>query len=219
MADINMQASEPTVMDALRLSTADMHTQTEGQDFQRQLGSGTVQKEQYVQYLGQLYLMHKHLGELLEKATADSRVAAVLAPYHTDLSAVSADLQHFGVAPGSVSALAATKSLLNHMDEAGKRSPLALLGLLYVLEGSTNGAKFMAKTLRQGLDLPEDKGASYFDRYGDKQRERWTAFKETMNKQNFDQTEIEVIVAEAKYLFQSFFEIGTELISSTGAVV
>ena len=97
------------------------------------------------------------------------------------------------------------------MDELAGRSPLSLLGLLYVLEGSTNGAKFMAKTLRKGLNLPEDRGAKYFDRYGDLQRERWTNFKATMNAQGFEQSEIDALVVEAKRMFQTFFEIGSEL--------
>lgn len=219
MSETNTPGSEPTIMDALRISTADMHTQTEGQDFQRQLGSGTVSKEHYVQYLGQLYLMHEHLARLLEAAKGDSRVAAVLQPYHTDSSAVTSDLGHFGVKPEAAQPLAATAKLLAHMDQVAKESPSALLGLLYVLEGSTNGAKFMAKTLRDGLKLPEDKGASYFDRYGDKQRERWGAFKATMNEQTFTPAEAKAVVAEAKYLFESFFEIGTELLKTTGAVV
>ncbi len=221
MADHNTPASGAVgVMDALRESTKDMHNDTEGQDFQKQLGSGTVRQDRYVAYLGQLYLMHKHLGDLLTRAaSADSRVAAVLAPYHTDLSAVTGDLEYFSVAPDSVVPLASTAGLLSYMDELARRSPLSLLGFLYVLEGSTNGAKFMAKTLRAGMNLPEDRGASYFDRYGDKQRERWSNFKETMNAQGFNQSEVDAIVVEAKRLFQTFFDIGSELIATSGAVL
>jgi len=221
MADQNTHGSDAvSVMDALRESTKDMHNETEGHDFQKQLGSGTVRQDRYVAYLGQLYLMHKHLGELLTRAAStDKRVAAVLAPYHSDLSAVIGDLEYFSVSPHSVVPLSSTAGLLSYMDELARRSSLALLGFLYVLEGSTNGAKFMAKTLRSGMNLPEDRGASYFDRYGDQQRERWSNFKETMNAQGFNQSEIEAIVCEAKRLFQTFFDIGNELIATSSAVL
>ena len=97
------------------------------------------------------------------------------------------------------------------MDQVAKSNPLSLLGYLYVLEGSTNGAKFMAKNIITGMGLPQDQGASYFDRYGDKQRERWTAFKERMNANNFSPTEIAKIVEAGKEMFMAFFEIGDEL--------
>lgn len=207
-----MQGSQLLVMDALRESTKELHADTEGHQFQKDLGSGRVRQDRYVKYLGQLYLMHKHLADLLpQAAVADPRIAAVFAPHHGDLSAVVGDLGYFDASTDSVVPLAATAALLATMDELARHSPLSLLGLLYVLEGSTNGAKFMAKTLRKGLNLPEDRGAKYFDRYGDLQRERWTNFKATMNAQGFDQSEIDSIVVEAKRMFQTFFEIGSEL--------
>jgi heme oxygenase (biliverdin-IX-beta and delta-forming) len=207
-----MQGSQPLVMDALRESTKELHADTEGHQFQKDLGSGRVRQDLYVKYLGQLFLMHKHLADLLpQAAAADPRIAAVLAPYHSDLSALVGDLGYFDATTDSVVPLTATTALLSTMDELAVRSPLSLLGLLYVLEGSTNGAKFMAKTLRKGLNLPEDRGAKYFDRYGDLQRERWTNFKATMNAQGFEQGEIDALVVEAKRMFQTFFEIGSEL--------
>lgn len=207
-----MQGSQPLVMDALRESTKELHADTEGHQFQKDLGSGRVRQDLYVKYLGQLFLMHKHLADLLpQAAAADPRIAAVLAPYHSDLSALVGDLGYFDATTDSVVPLTATAALLSTMDELAVRSPLSLLGLLYVLEGSTNGAKFMAKTLRKGLNLPEDRGAKYFDRYGDLQRERWTNFKATMNAQGFEQSEIDALVVEAKRMFQTFFEIGSEL--------
>lgn len=214
-----MEGSQPLVMDALRESTKDLHADTEGHQFQKDLGSGRVRKDLYVKYLGQLYLMHKHLADLLPAAAAnDQRIAEVLKPYHSDLSAVVGDLGYFDASTASVVPLTATASLLGVMDELAGRSPFSLLGHLYVLEGSTNGAKFMAKTLRTGLGLPEDRGAKYFDRYGELQRERWTNFKATMNAQGFEQGEIDAIVVEAKRMFQTFFEIGSELEASPSAV-
>lgn len=215
-----MQGSQSLVMDALRESTKELHADTEGHEFQKQLGSGTVRQDLYVRYLGQLYLMHKHLADLLPRAAAsDPRIAAVVAPYHSDLSAVIGDLAYFDVSTDTVVPLSATAGLLSTMDELSRQSPYSLLGHLYVLEGSTNGAKFMAKTLRKGLNLPEEQGAKYFDRYGDLQRERWTGFKATMNEQGFNPSEIEALVVEAKRMFQTFFEIGCELEALPSAVV
>jgi len=200
------------VMDALRESTKDMHNDTEGHEFQRSLGSGKLDKGRYVTYLGQLYLMHKHLAELLgQSAKQSAQIDAVVQDYHHDHGAVLGDLKYFGVEGSQATALAATQKVCAKMDQVAKSNPLSLLGYLYVLEGSTNGAKFMAKNIITGMGLPQDQGASYFDRYGDKQRERWTAFKERMNANNFSPTEIAKIVEAGKEMFMAFFEIGDEL--------
>jgi heme oxygenase len=200
------------VMDALRVSTQDMHTDTEGHEFQRSLGSGKLDKSRYITYLGQLYLMHKHLAELLGQCAKKSpQIDAVVQDYHHDHCAVLSDLKYFGEEGSQATALAATNKICAKMDQYASGQPLALLGHHYVLEGSTNGAKFMAKNIIAGMGLPQDQGASYFDRYGDKQRERWTAFKERMNANNFTQPQIAEIVAAGKEMFVAFFEIGDQL--------
>jgi heme oxygenase len=199
-------------MDSLRESTKDMHNDTEGHEFQKSLGSGTLDKGRYVVYLEQLYLMHKHLAELLgQKAAASPAIDNVVKDYHHDHSSVLGDLKHFGKDGAEAKPLKATTAICARMDELAKSNPEALLGHLYVLEGSTNGAKFMAKSIIAGMHLPEDRGASYFDRYGDKQRERWTAFKERMNANNFSQSQIDAIVSAGKEMFVAFFHIGDEL--------
>jgi len=204
------------VMDALRESTKDMHNDAEGHEFQRSLGSGTLDRPRYTTYLAQLYLMHKHLAEKLGEAASGSKaIASVVQDYHHDHSAVLADLQYFDVEAGQAKPLAATDKICSRMDQAATSAPLRLLGYLYVLEGSTNGAKFMAKNIIAGMHLPEDRGASYFDRYGDKQRERWTAFKERMNACGFSQSEIDQIVEAGKEMFLAFFEIGDQLSLAT----
>ncbi|MBS1995806.1 MAG: biliverdin-producing heme oxygenase [Cyanobacteria bacterium SZAS LIN-2] len=214
MEPSTVNAADPAlnVMDALRESTKDMHNDTEGHEFQRSLGGGTLDKARYVTYLEQLYLMHKHLATLLGQCAASNKaVAAVVQDYHHDHSAVLRDLKYFGEDGGQARPLAATTRICARMDQYAASNPLGLLGHLYVLEGSTNGAKFMAKNIIAGMGLPQDQGATYFDRYGDKQRERWTAFKERMNGNNFNQAQIDEIVAAGKEMFIAFFEIGDEL--------
>ncbi len=200
------------VMDALRESTKEMHNETEGHEFQRSLGSGKLDRERYVIYLEQVYLMHKHLAEALARCAKNSpAIDQVVQDYHHDHSAVLNDLKYFGKDGSEAKPLAATKKICGRMDLYEKEQPLSLLGHLYVLEGSTNGAKFMAKSIIKGMDLPVDQGASYFDRYGDQQRPRWTAFKTRMNEQDFDQEQIAQIVEAGKEMFIAFFEIGDEL--------
>jgi len=200
------------VMDLLRESTAEMHTSAEGNQFQHQLGSGKVAPEHYGQYLEQLYLMHKKLADLLDGSKpANGALQKVVNDYHLDLTCVKNDLAHFGRKPESATALNATEQLMTSMQNSANSDSSELLGFLYVLEGSTNGAKFMAKSLRAGLGLPEEAGASYFDRYGEKQRERWMAFKSAMNEIEFSEQQRGALVDKAKETFRSFGRIGDEI--------
>lgn len=200
-----------TVMDRLRESTHDQHNDAEGQDFQRSLGTGTVERESYIDYLGQLYYLHSNIGSLLEKHKSNKHIADVLKPWHKDVACIVKDLAHFGKKPEDMKMLAATGRINDYLAQQAEAHAETLLGGLYVLEGSTNGAKFLAKSIRSSLDLPENAGATYFDRYGEEQRPRWMQFKEEMIASNFDEAETERMVATARRMFNAFFEIGNEL--------
>ncbi len=202
------------VMDLLRESTSEMHTSAEANQFQHKLGSAKVNKDELARYLQQLYLIHKTVSELIEKSKTDnSALSHVTRDYHHDLSCMTRDIEYLGKDINSITALKSTNDLVASMNETAKNETAGLLGYLYVLEGSTNGAKFLAKALRKGLELPEDAGASYFDRYGEKQRERWNAFKQSMNEVNFTEDERATLVSTAMETFRSFGKIGDELLN------
>lgn len=206
-----VEAQPLTVMDTLRTCTQDLHTDAEGQDFQRSMGTGNVQREPFIKYLGQLYYMHKHISDLLEQHRDMPVIQKVLKPYHQDLTCVTNDLAYFDRGVSDEPILPSTKRINDYLSELAATSPVSLLGALYVLEGSTNGAKFLAKSMRKALDCPVERGASYFDRYGEAQRQRWTKFKEDMVACNFSEAQTQELVAAARRMFQAFFEIGQDL--------
>ena len=51
------------------------------------------------------------------------------------------------------------------------------LGCLYVLEGSSLGARFISRRLAEHLELSSTNGASFFNAYGGATGERWSQFK------------------------------------------
>ncbi len=204
------------VMDLLRESTAELHTSAEANQFQHQLGGGRVTKEDLGRYLQQIYLMHNAIGDLLRREKAASEaLSLVVQDYHLDLTCVLNDLAYLEHSSLNVTPLKATLAIIESMNETARTCPSGLLGYLYVLEGSTNGAKFIAKALRSGLSLPENKGASYFDRYGSAQRERWNAFKQAMNDLTLSDSEKESLVVAAKKTFHTFGKVGEELVATS----
>ncbi len=197
----------PLIMQLLREATQPLHDQAESNEFQRMLGRGKLSRDSYSRYLQELLTMHKALNEQLEKNADHPAVKTVVKDYHLDLTCLRNDLNHFQLIddPGP---LGSTRQLMASFE---KTSPSGLLGFLYVLEGSTNGAKMIARNLRQGLELPENEGASYFDRYQDQQRPRWMAFKESMNSCDFSSEDETLILDKAREMFKYFSEIGGEI--------
>lgn len=205
-----------TVMDLLRESTSEMHNSAEANDFQHRLSAAKVQKDELARYLQQLYLIHQSVSSLIEQSqTTNTPLRHVVRDYHHDLTCIINDIEYLGKKAEQATPLKPTADLVASMTGTSKTTPAALLGYLYVLEGSTNGAKFLAKALRKGLNLPEDAGASYFDRYGDKQRERWNGFKQAMNEVDFTEEERAKLVSTATETFQTFGKIGDELLKTT----
>ena len=60
-------------------------------------------------------------------------------------------------------------------------APLALLGWIYVLEGSTIGATVVRPLVARALLLSDNEGLAYLHSYGAAVHAHWTAYKERMN--------------------------------------
>jgi heme oxygenase len=78
------------------------------------------------------------------------------------------------------------------------------LGCLYVLEGSTLGARIISKRLAAHLNLHERSGASFFNAYGESSGRRWLEFK-CFVATHARVGQVEVVVT-ARETFQCFYE-------------
>jgi len=75
------------------------------------------------------------------------------------------------------------------------------MGMLYVLEGSTLGGRFILKNIQENLGLTEEKGISYFSGYGNKTGSQWKNFLNYLTElETATQCEKEII-AGADYAF------------------
>jgi len=91
--------------------------------------------------------------------------------------------------------------------------PASLLGLHYVLEGSNNGSRFIARGLMSAYGLAPGPGLRYLDPYGDEQRERWLAFRATMDEVGFSQEDSDRLLVAARQMFQSIVDISDDLLA------
>ncbi len=200
------------IMSLLREATSVLHGSTEQQTFQVSLGRGELSREDYIHWLSQMYHLHHTLEAGLKTLIANNTVAAsVIDEGQFKVPMLTADLTYFDSAPGKESPLPATAKIQDQLEELAKTSPMALIGQHYVLEGSTNGNSFAAKSIRKAYDIEGDAGASYLDPYGSGQREQWKKFKENMNAATFSQEETDLIVKAGVDMFQNVANIGQAL--------
>jgi heme oxygenase len=74
----------------------------------------------------------------------------------------------------------AVASFISMIDDLAERDPTSLLGILYVLEGSTMGGSVMKPRIADQLELENDRGLSYYGVYGNQVGVHFKAFRSTM---------------------------------------
>ena len=200
-----------SIMSRLKSATADLHRDAESSPLQSQLVKGLLPRDGYVSFLGQMYLIHTAMEQAI-RAVTDKHpgFAAVLRDYHWRESQLRADLVFLGTDPGTIAPATATTAMVAEIERAIDEQPVTLLGMLYVMEGSTNGSKFIAAAIRKAYELVGP-GTSYLDPHGELQKQRWQAFKSDMDGVGFDEAESLAIITAAKGVFRGLTDLSEEL--------
>ncbi len=213
------QHSTPaSIMDRLRIETRELHTYAETRPLQKALIKGSLPRETYVEYLGQMLLVHAALeGEIRKHTSSHRAFAAVWREYQEREGNLRADLESLGVDPVTIEPLPATRATVEMIERASHETPMTLLGMLYVLEGSTNGSRFIARAIARAYNLEPGPGLSYLDPYGEKQTALWQQFKDDMNSVGFENDEMDALVESAKHMFQAIADISDDLYATVPA--
>ncbi|MEJ2482350.1 MAG: biliverdin-producing heme oxygenase [Gemmatimonadota bacterium] len=211
--------STPGIMGHLRDATRELHKEAESRPLQRSMARGVLPRGAYAMYLGQLRHLHAALEEALDAALPS---APALAPLHTDerrrVPDLDRDLAAFGVDVPDVPVLPQTQRFIDRVRQIGTESPVALLGPLYVLEGSTNGGKFLARVLERSLQLENENGLAYMDPYGDDQPRMWASFKRIADEIPLSPEQSRAVTDAARRTFEAIAEISDAIIPpATGA--
>lgn len=196
-----------TVMDRLREGTADLHRGAEGSGFMQRMAAGTLSRDEYARWLVQMLHLHRayegrlraHLGEADFAALREEQFQE---PYLLE------DLATLGVDPAAWPPLPAVEGFA--ADASGAVQPLELLGWHYVLEGSNNGNRFIARRLLPALGLVAG-GGRYLDPYGAEQPAKWAAFKQAMVEREFSAEQGDTLLAAARRMFAVVGELGAQL--------
>lgn len=201
-----------TLMERLKSETAAMHADAESHVFQKNLAKGELPRDSYVAWLGQMLLVHRALeGRLRQLRASKPNAAKAVKDAQFQEPYLLEDLAYFGADANEIEPLGATARLISTIETAYRAEPLTALGFHYVLEGSNNGNKFIARAMQKALALSPGAGLKYLDPYGDEQRALWAAFKDDMNSVEFTPAEQDAIVGAAKAMFAGIGDLSTDL--------
>lgn len=200
----------------LKDSTWASHQSVESRAWQKSLARGAVEPERLGDYLAQLLRVHATLERAVD---ADPALTSALdwddSMRHSHRAA--GDVVELGARDATE--LPATTHLLAQIEHAIDEEPIALLGFLYVLEGSMNGNRFLLRSLRRGSAAAHCSFA-YFDPYGDDQPARWAAFKQAMDRITLGPEEEAAVIAAALLTFEGMARLSEEMMKpSVGALL
>ncbi len=209
--------STPTssgVMLRLKEATSELHTKAERSEFQQRLVRGAIPREQYASWLAQLYLVHAEL---------EARVRELVATRPEFAGFVREELFQTPRLRGGPRVLRDPESgikwtptatrVVSQIREAAAAAPVGLLGFYYVLEGSKNGSRYIAKALRRAMGITPGAGDRYLDPHGEEQPRLWGAFKQGMDAIPFDEAEVATMIDAARRMFEAAEGIGHDLLA------
>jgi len=191
----------PDLMDRLRSATRDDHDDTEAIPFSSAMVNEQLPRAVFVQHLQAMRLVHS----ALEQALADSTDPAVQVIWSDDLAKaplLRRDLDALGPVELTPATARATQSFVDDISDTAEDQPTALLGFLYVLEGSTLGATILRKHLMAMYDIDETCGLAYYWPYGNQVMPHWKQFKAQMNAAPIGTDQHDAIIEAARRAFR-----------------
>jgi heme oxygenase len=198
-----------TLMERLRAETRAQHVATEAIPFSSAILDGTITRAAYAGQLAAYLPVHR----ALEAAIAAGGHPALAAAWTDDMARtplLEADLAALGVDhPGDSRAMREGEAMAAWIGDLADRDPVAVLGVLYVLEGSTLGGALLRRHIADAFGL-RDAGLRYYSPYGTGPKPHWVAFGERMNAAVSSEADADRIVAAAG---ETFDRIGRILLA------
>lgn len=194
----------------LRAESAHLHERLETLPFFKALHAGTLPRTAIASYLRSLAIIHAVLERCLSEVSSGPLVRLLRhAPVKVPL--LAADLDALGT-EGYASITTAIRIALDYAAEILEHGddPLTLVGVLYVLEGSQNGALVLKRAHARCLNVPEER-LSYFGCYGSATAVRWREFTECLNSLTLEASQINAVVQAANRCFEQLERICARL--------
>jgi heme oxygenase (biliverdin-producing, ferredoxin) len=191
-------------MQSLRAATQEIHRRVESAPLSQTMAAGGVSRQDYVALLVQLVRIHCELESHLRRHPS---LQVVYQPWMERLPALLRDLEVLDP-EACAPPLPAVTSLIGKIADWSATNPAAMLGCLYIFEGSRLGSMHLARPLARALDLVggEGVGLDYHVQDMNRRPHLWKQFQQSMNE-FFSEKEHESIVAAAVTTFLALEEL------------
>jgi heme oxygenase len=198
-------------MEQLKVSTGELHAQAERHPFQQAMMRGDLPQAAYADYLEQMRTVHTALDAALrDLAQRDERFSAVIRDFHYHVGYLREDMDFFSEAGQAATSTVAADGEAARIAIEADAHPMHVLGAHYVLEGSKNGAVYIAARLREVYKL-NGHGLRYLTAYGPDQRRFWAEFKVAMDALGLPAADCAALIAGAAAMFAGIIAIFDDL--------
>lgn len=157
-------------------------------------------------YLSQLYLLSIAWAALERELLA---LGFIPERYVNKLTLLQNDI-HFlenSTPKVSKSALNQALSMADEIMLLKEKSPVALLGYLYTLEGSLQGGDAVLQMIQKSFNLQGKDGTSYLEAYDSSLKEVWTAIKEFINSKADSLEKQQLIIKSSNDCFEHLIKM------------
>ena len=193
------------IHDLLKTKTALLHEQLERLPFFEALETHKLPKLSIVNFLRCLAIVHAVLEGRLSRIP-EHQVFRLHASTSPKLPLLTSDLEVLDAA-SVPSIVPAVRSALDYADEIlGEADPLNLIGPLYVLEGSQNGAMALKRQYARCLKIP-DESLSYFGCYDSATAANWDAYLDVLGSLSLGDGQRNGIATSAVGCFEALLRI------------
>lgn len=182
------------ISEILKAETASCHDAIENARRFVRLGSPDFSQDEYVELLARLYGFYKPLERAFREQSELMTALAYQGRFKLPL--LAEDLTYLGYDAARLEALPQCADL------PPTTTLPQTLGCIYVMEGSTHGAQFLAKRLQAQLHLDEA-GLRYYRGYGSETSNQWKAFKQYLDNAIQSEADAATVVQAATQTFQA----------------
>lgn len=194
--------SHPTTsrpVERIREETRDEHERTERAVERRFLGSGGADRGDYVELLGAFLSVYRPLEERLAPAAGRHLPSF---PFRRRTPCLESDLRDLGLSGAEIDALPTVPPGCLPDPEAAP----AVLGCLYVVEGSQLGHRVLWKRVRETLEPRAAEADAFLGAPASRVRARWEAFGELFDRRMAPGGDLSTAVAAARATFGAYRE-------------
>lgn len=195
-------------VDRLRFHTVSHHQRAEAVPFMQSLLRGLLDREDYIRYLRSLSIVYAVLEHSLATST-EPAVGSVWREGMRQLPHLMQDLDALTAwrVPDSRPATEEALALADRIRLQAVEAPASLLGFLYVMEGSRNGASLIVDTIGSYLGIDAQGGMAFLSNAATDRDVQWADFSSRMNRCLASDKHQAICIAAAQEMFDHMIRI------------